>query len=52
MQTTDFIWFDGKMVPWADAQVHVLTHALHYGSAVSKASAPMPVLTALPPFSA
>ena len=34
MQTTDFIWFDGKMVPWADAQVHVLTHALHYGSAV------------------
>ena len=34
MQTTAFIWFDGKMVPWADAQVHVLTHALHYGSAV------------------
>lgn len=34
MQTTEFIWFDGKMLPWADARVHVLTHALHYGSAV------------------
>jgi branched-chain amino acid aminotransferase len=29
-----FIWFDGKMVPWREAQVHVLTHALHYASAV------------------
>ncbi len=29
-----FIWFDGKLVPWRDAKVHVLTHALHYGSAV------------------
>lgn len=26
-----FIWFDGKMVPWREAQVHVLTHTLHYG---------------------
>ena len=25
---------DGEFVPWADAKVHVLTHALHYGSAV------------------
>ncbi|MDR2850614.1 MAG: branched chain amino acid aminotransferase, partial [Desulfovibrio sp.] len=32
MQTTQFIWFDGKTVPWEHAQVHVLTHALHYGS--------------------
>ena len=29
-----FIWFDGEMVPWRDARVHVLTHALHYASAV------------------
>ncbi|MGU9981918.1 branched-chain amino acid aminotransferase [Phreatobacter sp. HK31-P] len=29
-----FIWMDGKLVPWRDAQVHVLTHGLHYGSAV------------------
>ena len=29
-----FIWLDGKIVPWRQAQAHVLTHALHYGSAV------------------
>ena len=29
-----WIWFDGALVPWRDAKVHVLTHALHYGSAV------------------
>ena len=28
------IWFDGKLVPWREAQVHVLTHALHYASSV------------------
>jgi branched-chain amino acid aminotransferase len=28
------IWLDGKLVAWRDAKVHVLTHALHYGSAV------------------
>jgi len=28
------IWLDGKLVPWRDAKLHVLTHALHYGSAV------------------
>jgi branched-chain amino acid aminotransferase len=26
-----FIWMDGKLVDWANAQVHVLTHTLHYG---------------------
>ena len=34
MPNTKFIWFDGKMLPSEQAQVHVLTHALHYGSAV------------------
>ena len=29
-----FIWFDGKLVPWREARVHVLTHGLHYGSSV------------------
>jgi branched-chain amino acid aminotransferase len=29
-----FMWFDGKMVPWRDAKIHVLTHGLHYASAV------------------
>ena len=28
------IWLDGKLVNWRDAKVHVLTHALHYASAV------------------
>ena len=29
-----FIWFDGKLVDWREAEVHVLTHALHYASSV------------------
>ncbi len=29
-----FIWFNGKLVPWRDAQIHVLTHSLHYGLSV------------------
>ncbi|MFA5631239.1 MAG: branched-chain amino acid transaminase [Porticoccaceae bacterium] len=29
-----YIWFDGELVPWRDAQVHVLTHTLHYGMGV------------------
>ena len=28
------IWFDGKIVPWRDAKIHVLTHGLHYASSV------------------
>jgi branched-chain amino acid aminotransferase len=28
------IWFNGELVPWHEARVHVLTHALHYGSGV------------------
>ena len=31
---TQYIWFNGKLVPWEKATVHVLTHALHYGSSV------------------
>lgn len=31
---TKFIWMDGELVPWDKAQVHVLTHSLHYGSGV------------------
>jgi branched-chain amino acid aminotransferase len=29
-----FIWYDGAMVPWRDAKLHVLTHGLHYASGV------------------
>lgn len=34
MEPTKYIWFDGEMVPWADANVHVLSHALHYGTGI------------------
>src|SRR5215469_9607860 len=29
-----FIWYNGKMLPWRDAKVHVLNHGLHYASCV------------------
>jgi branched-chain amino acid aminotransferase len=32
IQPVDKIWMDGKLLDWEDATVHVLTHALHYGS--------------------
>jgi len=32
MEKTEFIWMNGSMVKWDDAKVHLLTHALHYGS--------------------
>jgi branched-chain amino acid aminotransferase len=31
---TEKIWMNGKLVPWAEANIHVLTHGLHYGSGV------------------
>jgi branched-chain amino acid aminotransferase len=34
MQETEKIWMNGELVPWADAKVHVLSHAMHYGSGV------------------
>ena len=34
LKPSQFIWQDGKLVPWEKAMVHVLTHALHYGSSV------------------
>lgn len=33
-QRDGVIWFDGKLVPWKDAKIHVLTHGLHYASCV------------------
>ncbi|SKA57000.1 branched-chain amino acid transaminase [Enterovibrio nigricans] len=32
--TADFIWSNGELIPWQDATVHVLTHAMHYGTSV------------------
>jgi branched-chain amino acid aminotransferase len=34
IRTTEWIWFNGKLIPWNEAKVHVMTHALHYGSSV------------------
>ena len=34
MPDTKYVWMDGKLVEWANATVHVHTHALHYGSSV------------------
>jgi len=31
---SDKIWFNGQFVPWDEAQIHVMSHALHYGSSV------------------
>lgn len=33
-QLDGFIWFDGQLVPWSEAKLHVLSHGLHYASAV------------------
>ena len=34
MDTARYIWMDGRIVDFEDATVHVLTHALHYGTGV------------------
>ena len=34
MNTADLIWMNGEFVAWEDAKVHVLSHALHYGTSV------------------
>lgn len=34
MKTSEYIWFNGELIPWGDAKVHVMSHALHYGSSV------------------
>ena len=34
MNQTKLIWFNGAFIPWEDAKVHILPHALHYGTSV------------------
>ena len=34
VQKSEWIWFDGKLVPWDECNVHILTHTLHYGLGV------------------
>ncbi|MGI4979019.1 MAG: branched-chain amino acid transaminase [Janthinobacterium lividum] len=34
IQTTEKIWHNGAFIPWADANIHVMSHVIHYGSSV------------------
>ena len=34
IQTTKNIWHNGRMIAWEDAQIHVMSHVVHYGSSV------------------
>ena len=34
IEKTEKIWMDGELVPWDEANIHVLTHSLHYGMGV------------------
>lgn len=34
LNKSSFIWFNGMIMPWVDAKIHVMSHALHYGSSV------------------
>ena len=34
LETTQFIWHNGQMVPWESANIHVMSHVVHYGSSV------------------
>ena len=34
MEPVTYIWMDGQLIAWEDATVHVLSHALHYGTGV------------------
>ena len=33
-QREGWIWMDGQIIPWAEATLHILSHAMHYGSAI------------------
>ena len=34
IQATEKIWHNGKLIPWKDAQIHVMAHVINYGSSV------------------
>ncbi|WP_419804528.1 branched-chain amino acid transaminase [Terriglobus sp.] len=34
IQTTEHIWHNGQLIPWAEANIHVMSHVVHYGSSV------------------
>ena len=34
IKASDFIWHNGRLIPWDDAKLHVMSHVVNYGSAV------------------
>ena len=34
IEKTEHIWHNGKLIPWDDASIHVMSHVVHYGSSV------------------
>jgi branched-chain amino acid aminotransferase len=34
LQTTKHIWHNGKLIPWESANIHVMSHVVHYGSSI------------------
>jgi branched-chain amino acid aminotransferase len=34
LQTTKNIWHNGKLIPWQDANIHIMSHVVHYGSSI------------------
>jgi len=34
IEKAKFIWMDGKLVPWDEAKIHILSHVIHYGTGV------------------
>jgi branched-chain amino acid aminotransferase len=34
IEKSEFIWHNGKLIPWDDARLHVMSHVVHYGSSV------------------
>ncbi len=52
MKTSEWIWHNGQLVPWEQPHVHVLTHALHYGSSVFEGIRVYPTPRGLGGFSA
>src|ERR1051326_699413 len=38
IQATEKIWHNGKLIPWKDAQIHVMAHVVNYGSSVDRKS--------------
>ena len=34
IQATENIWHNGELIPWKDAQIHVMSHVMNYGSSV------------------